>query len=82
MEILNMIDMKPRLDKLWELSNEHSEVDYGYLPVSHMNDKDDSRVDEYIQEIKDDFEKMRDKNFLKEESIQESIDVLKVLDSI
>ncbi|NOR54794.1 MAG: hypothetical protein GQ531_01155 [Sulfurovum sp.] len=74
--------MKPRLDKLWEYINEYLEVDYGYLPKSHMDDKDDSRVDEYIQKIKVDFERMREKDCIKEESIQESIDILKGLDDI
>lgn len=72
--------MKSRLDKLWEFINDYLEVDYGYLPKSHMDD--DTCVDEYIQEIKDDFEKMREKGWIKKESIQESIDILKRLDDI
>ena len=47
-----------------------------------MDDKDDSRVDEYIQEIKSDFKKMREKGWIKVEFIQVSIDVLRGLDDI
>lgn len=74
--------LKSRLEALWSFIDEHLEVDYGYLPESNMNDKDDSRVDEYIQEIKDDFEKMREKGWIKKESIEDSIDILKRLDDI
>ncbi len=74
--------MRPRLDKLWEFIDEHLEVDYGYLPKSPMDDKDDTRVDEYLQEIKDDFEQMRENGSIEEESIQDSIDILKKLDEI
>ena len=74
--------MQPRLDKLWKFIDEHLEVDYGYLPKSPMDDKDDTRVDEYIQEIKDDFKVMRDNGLIKEKSIRESIDILKKLTDI
>ncbi len=56
--------MKSRLDKLWVFIDEYLEVDYGYLPKSHMDDKDDSRVNEYIQEIKDDFKEMRERGWI------------------
>ncbi len=74
--------MRPRLDKLWEFIGEHLEVDYGYLPKSPMDDKDDTRVNEYIQEIKDDFKEMRERGWIEKKSIQDSIDVLKSLDDI
>ena len=74
--------MAKRLKNLWNFIEEHLEVDYGYLPKSPMDDKDDSRVDEYIQEIKDDFQKMREKGWIKEESMQDSINILKGLDDI
>ena len=74
--------MTKRLKKLWTFINENLEVDYGYLPESHMDDNDDSRVDEYIQEIKDDFEKMREKGQIYEGVIEDSIDLLKGLDKI
>ena len=74
--------MSKRLKKLWNYIDEHLEVDYGYLPKLHMDDKDDSRVDEYIQEIKDDFKEMRERGWIKEEFLQESIDILKDLDNI
>ena len=74
--------LKSRLEALWSFIDEYLEVDYGYLPKSNMDDKDDSRVDEYIQKIKVDFERMIEKNCIKEESIQESIDILKGLDDI
>ena len=74
--------MKPRLNKLWEFIDEHLEVDYGYLPKSPMDDKDDFFVDEYIQEIKDDFERMRENGSIKSEALEESINILKKLDEI
>lgn len=74
--------MTKRLQALWNFINEHLEVDYGYLPKSHMDDKDDSRVDEYIQEIKDDFKEMRERGVINTSSINDSIDVLKGLDDI
>ena len=74
--------MTKRLKKLWNFIHDNLEVDYGYLPKSHMDDNDDSRVDEYIQEIKYDFKKMRERGCIKEEFIQESIDILKGLDDI
>ena len=72
--------VKTRLETLWDFIDEHLEAEYGYLPRSHMDDE--ACVDEYIQEIKDDFEKMREKGWIKKESIQESIDILKRLDDI
>lgn len=74
--------MKTRLEKLWQFIDEHLEVDYGYLPKSHMNDKDDSCVDKYIQEIKDDFARIKDSGNIRKECIEESIDILKRLDEI
>jgi len=76
------VGLKSRLEALWSFIDEHLEVDYGYIPKSHMDDKDDSRVDEYIQEIKSDFKKMREKGWIKVEFIQVSIDVLRGLDDI
>ena len=67
--------MTKRLKDLWNFIDEHLEIDYGYVPKSHMDDKDDARVDEYIQEIKDDFQKMRENGSLVRESIQESVDI-------
>ncbi len=74
--------MKTRLQTLWDFIEEHLEVDYGYLPKNDMNDKDDSRVDEYIQGIKDDFQEMREDGQIKKDSTQMSIDILKKLDDI
>ena len=74
--------MTKRLKNLWNFIEEHLEVDYGYLPKSPMDDKDGTRVNEYIQEIKDDFQKMREKGWIKEESMQDSINILKSLDDI
>jgi len=74
--------MTKRLKNLWNFIDEYLEVDYGYLPKSPMDDKDDDRVNEYIQEIKDDFQKMRENGSLIRESIQESIDILRGLDDI
>lgn len=76
------MELKTRLQTLWVFIDEHLEVDYGYLPVSHMDDKDDSRVDEYIQEIKDDFKEMRERGMIEASSIDDSFDVLKGLDYI
>ena len=76
------MELKTRLQTLWVFIDEHLEVDYGYLPVSHMDDKDDSRVDEYIQEIKDDFKEMRERGMIEASFIDDSIDVLKRLDDI
>ena len=74
--------MTKRLQALLDFINEQLEVDYGYLPKSHMDDKDDSRVDEYIQEIKDDYKEMRERGVIKTSSINDSMDVLKGLDDI
>ena len=74
--------MTKRLKNLWNFIEEHLEVDYGYLPKSSMDDKDDTRVNEYIQEIKDNFQKMRENGWIKEESMQDSINILKGLDDI
>ena len=74
--------MTKRLKKLWEFIDEYLEVDYGYLPQSLMDDKDDSRVDEYIEEIKADFKEMRENGWIKEESMEDSINILKGLDDI
>lgn len=74
--------LESRLETLWNFIDEHLEVDYGYLPKSRMDDKDDSRVDVYIQEIKDDFRKMRERGELNRDSIQECIKILKDLDKI
>ena len=74
--------MPKRLKKLWEFIDKHLEVNYGYLPKSHMDDKDDSRVNEYIQEIKNDFVEMREKGQICEDAIEESINILKGLDKI
>jgi len=74
--------MLTRLEKLWKYIDEHLEVDYGYLPKSHMEDEDDSRVDEYIEEIKNDFKRMRERGVIKPSSINDSIGVLKGLDDI
>ena len=74
--------MTKRLKNLWNFIDEHLEVNYGYLPESPMDDKDDTRVDEYIQEIKDDFQKMRENGWIKVESMQDSINILKGLDDI
>ncbi len=74
--------MTGRLKKLWKFIDEKLEIDYGYLPKSHMDDKDDSCVDEYIQEIKDDFEKMREKGQIDENTMEDSINILKALDKI
>ena len=72
--------MTKRLNKLWNFIDENLEVDYGYLPKSRMNN--DRKVDEYIQEIKDDFKEMRSRGLIKENSMHDSIDVLKDLDKI
>jgi len=72
--------MTKRLNKLWNFIDENLEVDYGYLPQSRMDD--DRKVDEYIQEIKDDFKEMRSRGLIKENSMHDSIDVLKDLDKI
>ena len=74
--------MTKRLKNLWNFIEEHLEVDYGYLPKLPMDDKDDTRVDEYIQEIKDVFKEMRDNGWIREDCIQESINILKGLDDI
>ena len=74
--------LKTRLETLWNFIDEHLEVDYGYMPKSHMDDEDDSRVDEYIEEIKNDFKSMRERGVIKPSSINDSIDVLKGLDDI
>lgn len=74
--------MRTRLDELWKFIEEYLEIDYGYLPVSDMNDTDDSHVDEYIQEIKNDFTLMRENGVLKTDTIQMSIDILRKLDKI
>lgn len=74
--------LRTRLETLWDYINVHLEVDYAYLPKSHMDDEDDSSVDEYIQEIKNDFKSMRERGVIKPSSINESIDVLKGLDKI
>ena len=74
--------MTSRLKELWKFIDEKLEVDYGYLPKLHMDDKDDSCVDEYIQEIKDDFEKMREKGQIDENTMEDSINILKALDKI
>jgi len=71
-----------RLETLWNFIDEHLEVDYGYLPKSHMDDEDDSCVDKYIQEIKDDFKEMRERGVIKPSSVNDSINVLKGLDNI
>lgn len=70
------------LKTLWDFIDEYLEVDYGYLPKSHMDDKDDSHVDGYIQEIKDDFQAMRERGLIRLSSINDSIDVPKGLDNI
>lgn len=72
--------LKTRLETLWTFIDEHLEVDYGYLPKSYMDD--DSRVDEYIQEIKNDFKRMRERGVIRPSFVNESIDVLKGLDNI
>ena len=74
--------MGSRLEKLWEFINNHLEVDYGYLPKSHMDDEDDSHVDEYIREIKNDFESMMERGDIKPSIINDCIEVLKELDNI
>lgn len=74
------MQIKTRLETLWNFIDENLEVDYGYLPMSNIDD--DACVDDYIQEIKDDFEQMREKGWIKKESIQKSIDLLKSLDDI
>ena len=74
--------MTKRLKKLWKFIDDNLEADYGYLPKSHMDDKDNSRVNEYIQEIKDDFVEMREKGQICEDAIEESINILKGLDKI
>ncbi|EIF51361.1 hypothetical protein [Sulfurovum sp. AR] len=74
--------MKQRLDKLWKFISEHLEVNYGYLPKLPMDYEDDVRVDEYIEEIKNDFKDMREQGLIYEESRQESIDILKKLNDI
>ena len=79
---MNINTNAPRLQTLWNYIEEYLEIDYGYLPEKDMNDKDDSCVDEYIQEIKDDFEKMRENGQIKLDAIQTSIDILKKLDDI
>lgn len=56
--------LKTRLETLWNFIDVYLEVDYGYLPKTQMDDKDESCVDEYIQEIKDDFKKMRERGVL------------------
>lgn len=74
--------LKTRLETLWDFIDENLEVDYGYLPKSDMDDEDDSRVDEYIREIKNDFKSMRESGVIKPSSINDSINVLKELDDI
>ena len=74
--------MRSRLDKLWEFINNYLEVDYGYLPKSDMADEDDSRVDDYIQEIKHDFSSMIERGDIKPSVINDCIEVLKELDNI
>ena len=74
--------MTKRLKNLWNFIDEYLEVDYGYLPKLRIDDKDDSRVDEYIQEIRDDFKEMRENALMIEESIQDNIKLLKGLDDI
>ena len=74
--------LKTRLEALWSFIDEHLEVDYGYLPKSHMDDKDDSRVDEYIREIKNDFKCMRKRGVINSSSVNDSIDILEGLDNI
>ncbi|NOR54810.1 MAG: hypothetical protein GQ531_01235 [Sulfurovum sp.] len=74
--------MTQRLKNLWKFIDEHLEVDYGYLPKSPMDDKDDDRVNEYIQEIKDNFKEMRENGLIQKESMKESIDILKGLEDI
>lgn len=74
--------LKTRLQTLWDFIDENLEVDYGYLPKSHMDDKDDSCVDAYIQEIKDDFKEMRERGVIKPSSINDSNGVLRGLDEI
>ena len=74
--------MTKRLKNLWNFIEEHLEVDYGYLPKSPMDDKDDTHVNEYIQEINADFKEMRENALIKEESISDSINILKSLDDI
>ena len=74
--------MKTRFDKLWNYIEENLEVDYGYLPMFDMYNKDDTHVDEYIKMIKGDIEAMLENGWIIEEGKQECIEILKGLDKI
>lgn len=74
------MELKTRLQTLWEFIDKYLEVDYGYIPRESRDDEE--KVDEYIETIKEDFKSMRARGIIAQEFIQESINLLKRLDNL
>ncbi len=72
--------LKSRSEILWRFIEENLEIGFGYLPEFEMGDANE--VDTYIQKIKDDVNSMIENGWIKEDSIEELIYILKKLDEI
>ncbi len=69
-----------RLENLIEFIEEKLELDYGYIPKSKLDDE--TKVDEYIIDIKEEFDTMIENEWIVEDSLEEIKIILESLNDI